>query len=46
MTSTDVLEALFARDTEPEDTHPSLRERFARLEEAVRVPPPAVALCR
>jgi Zn-dependent protease with chaperone function len=34
--STDALDALFACETEPEDTHPSLRERFARLEEAVR----------
>ena len=41
MTSTDVLDELFAGDTEPEDTHPSLRERFARLDEAVRIPPPA-----
>jgi hypothetical protein len=42
MTSTDVLEELLAGDTEPADTHPSLRERFARLDEAVRMPPPAV----
>ena len=42
ITSTDALDALFAGETEPEDTHPSLRERFARLEEAVRMPPPAV----
>ena len=42
MSSTDVLEELFAPDTEPEDTHPSLRERFARLEEAIRKPPPTV----
>ena len=38
ITSTDALEALVACETEPEDTHPSLRERFARLEEAVRMP--------
>jgi Zn-dependent protease with chaperone function len=42
MTSTDMLNELFARDTEPEDTHPSQRERFASLEEAVRMPPPIV----
>jgi Zn-dependent protease with chaperone function len=42
LASTDALDALFASETEPEDTHPSLRERFARLEEAVRMPPPAV----
>jgi Zn-dependent protease with chaperone function len=42
MTSTDALNALFACDTEPEDTHPSLRERFGRLGEAVRTPPPTV----
>ena len=41
MTSTDMLDELFAGDTEPEDTHPSLRERFARLEEEARLPPPA-----
>ena len=40
--STDALDALFACETEPEDTHPSLRERFARLEEPVRMPPAAV----
>jgi len=40
ITSTDALDALFA--CEPEDTHPSLRERCARLEEAVRMPPAAV----
>ena len=39
MTSTDALDALFACETESEDTHPSLSERFARLEEAVRMPP-------
>ena len=42
MPSTDLLEELFAPDTEPEDTHPSLRERFVRLEEAIRQPPPTV----
>ena len=40
--SSDALDALFACETEPEDTHPSLRERFARLDEEVRMPPPAV----
>jgi Zn-dependent protease with chaperone function len=39
--SADLLDELFAHDTEPEDTHPSLRERFDRLGEPVRVPPPA-----
>jgi Zn-dependent protease with chaperone function len=42
ITSTDALDALFAGEAEPDDTHPSLRERFARLEEAVRKPPPDV----
>jgi Zn-dependent protease with chaperone function len=42
ITSTDALDALFAWETERDDTHPSLRERFGRLEEAVRMPPPAV----
>ena len=42
ITSTEALEALVACGTEPEDTHPSLRERLARLEEAARMPPPAV----
>jgi hypothetical protein len=42
MTSTDLLDELFARETEPEDTHPSLRDRFVGLEEAVRMPPPIV----
>jgi Zn-dependent protease with chaperone function len=40
--STELLNELFDCDTEPQDTHPSLRERFARLEEAVRVPPAMV----
>jgi Zn-dependent protease with chaperone function len=39
ITSTDVLDELFALDTEPEDTHPSLRERFAHLQEEIRMPP-------
>jgi Zn-dependent protease with chaperone function len=42
MTSSDVLAELLARETEPEDTHPSLRERFALLEETARMPPPVV----
>jgi len=42
LTSREALEALFARETQPQDTHPSLAERFARLEEAVRMPPPAL----
>jgi hypothetical protein len=41
-TSTGMLDELFALDTEPDGTHPSLRERFARLEQPVRMPPPAV----
>jgi Zn-dependent protease with chaperone function len=40
--SNELLDELLSRDTEPDDTHPSLRERFARLEEAVRMPPPVV----
>ena len=40
-TSADLLDELFAHETTPEDTHPSLRERFTRLEEEVRLPPPA-----
>jgi Zn-dependent protease with chaperone function len=42
--STEVLDELLSCDKEPGDTHPSLRERLARLEEAVRMPPPAVCL--
>src|SRR5687768_1532545 len=38
-TSMDVLNDLLAQDTEPGDTHPSLRERFARLDERARMPP-------
>jgi len=38
--STEALEALVAGETEPGDTHPSLRERLARFEEAVGMPPP------
>ena len=43
MTSTDMLDELLAQDTEAADTHPSLRERFARLGEEARIPPPAVS---
>lgn len=39
-TSMDVVESLFERDTEPGDTHPSLRERLVRFDEPVRIPPP------
>lgn len=39
-TSTDLLELLVADDTEPGDTHPSLRERLAQFDEPVRIPPP------
>ena len=39
--ATDALEALVADDEEPSYTHPSLRERLARLQEEARVPPPA-----
>jgi Zn-dependent protease with chaperone function len=38
-TSTDLLESLVARDPEPDDTHPSLRERLAQLGEPIRTPP-------
>ena len=39
VTSTDVLNALIAGDEERFFTHPSLRERLARLGEVARVPP-------
>ena len=39
-TSTDQLAAIVARDTEPDDTHPSFRERLAHLGEPMRIPPP------
>ena len=42
VTTTEVLDELLACDTEPTGTHPSLRERLARLDESVRMPPPAV----
>ena len=42
VTTTEVLDELLAWDTTPTDTHPSLRERIARLGESVRMPPPAV----
>ena len=41
-TSADVVESLVDGDTEPGDTHPSLRERLVRFEEPVRIPPPIV----
>jgi len=41
--SPDVLEELFGPATGPTDTHPSLRDRFNRLEETVRMPPSAVS---
>jgi Zn-dependent protease with chaperone function len=40
VTTAEVLDELLARDTEPTDTHPSLRDRLARLEEPMRMPPP------
>lgn len=39
-TSTDVVESLVAGETEPGDTHPSFRERLARFDEPLRLPPP------
>jgi Zn-dependent protease with chaperone function len=36
----DLLESFVAEDTEPGDTHPSLRERLARFDEPLRIPPP------
>ena len=39
--STGLLESLVAPDTEPDDSHPSLRERLARLDEPARTPPVA-----
>jgi Zn-dependent protease with chaperone function len=41
-TSPEALQELFAHETQPGDSHPSLRERFAHLEESVRTPPPTV----
>jgi hypothetical protein len=41
--TTDVLDELLASDTEPSDTHPSLRDRLVRLDESVRLPPPAIS---
>jgi Zn-dependent protease with chaperone function len=38
--SADLLEGLVAADTDPDDTHPSLRERLARFDEPLRMPPP------
>jgi len=38
--STDLLESVVADETDPGDTHPSLRERLARFDEPVRIPPP------
>jgi Zn-dependent protease with chaperone function len=37
---TDLPESIIADDTDPGDTHPSLRERLARFDEPVRIPPP------
>jgi Zn-dependent protease with chaperone function len=39
--SSELLDELFGEETEPHDTHPSLRERCAHLEEIARIPPPA-----
>ena len=41
ITATDALECARRRRYEPSDTHPSLRERLARLGEEARIPPPA-----
>jgi Zn-dependent protease with chaperone function len=38
--SADLLKSLVADDTAADDTHPSLRERLARLDEPARIPPP------
>jgi Zn-dependent protease with chaperone function len=38
--STELLESLVARDTGPDVTHPSLRDRLARFNEPIRIPPP------
>jgi Zn-dependent protease with chaperone function len=40
--SPEALGALFAGETRPWHTHPSLRDRFDRLQEAIRIPPPAI----
>ena len=42
-TSTDVLNDLLAEESDPEDTHPTIRERCARLGETVRLPPPILS---
>jgi Zn-dependent protease with chaperone function len=39
-TSTELLESLVAHDTWPDDTHPCLRERLARFDQPIRIPPP------
>ncbi|HEX5106999.1 MAG TPA: M48 family metallopeptidase [Vicinamibacterales bacterium] len=39
--SSELLADLFGNDTEPGDTHPSLRDRFAHLGETIRIPPSA-----
>ena len=43
MTSPEMLADIFSVKTAPDDTHPSIRERFERLGETLRVPPPAVS---
>jgi Zn-dependent protease with chaperone function len=39
-TSTDLLDSLVGQEGEPDDTHPSPRERLAQFGEPVRIPPP------
>jgi Zn-dependent protease with chaperone function len=38
-TSPELLTSLLDHETEPGDTHPSLRERLARFDEPIRIPP-------
>jgi len=41
--STELLESLVTDDDGAHDTHPSIRERLARFEEPIRMPPPMAA---
>jgi Zn-dependent protease with chaperone function len=38
-TGADLLESLTADDTDADDTHPSIRDRLARFDEPLRIPP-------
>ena len=41
--STDLLDELLAQECDADDTHPSVRERLAHLDEPIRLPPPALS---